>query len=233
MAWPSAAFSSDGELIWYIVAPAPVADERCLRRHGDEAAAAVVEQHGADDARAGREKIEAAGFFEHRHVRLLEDPVAEVRHDLDAGEIALVHRAVEALAGERLLVDRAVGVAVEQAADAVFELDDPVGRIVHQRPGELLIIEKLAALDRVVEMFVERVGRVEDAVVAALDHPRAARLADEAFHRDDDAGPRVGGGDMQRGEHAGAAGAEDEDVGSEFVDGEHHVRTDRVLWLVD
>ncbi len=46
-------------------------------------------------------------------------------------------------------------------------------------------------------------------------------LADEAFHGDDDAGLRVGGGDVQRGEHAGAAGAEDEDVAGEFVDGEH------------
>ena len=97
-----------------------------------------------------------------------------------------MHGAVEALAGERLLVDRAVGVAVEEAADAVFELDDAVGRIVHQRPGEFLVVEELAAFDRVVEMLVEGVGRVEHAVVAALDHARAADLADEAFHGDDD-----------------------------------------------
>ncbi len=148
--------------------------ERGLGRDGDEAAAAVVEQHGADDARAGREEIEAAGFFEDRDVRLLEDPVAEVRHDLDAGEVAFVDGAVEALAGERFLVDRAVGVAVEEAADAVFELDDAVGRIVHECPGELLVVEELAAADRVVEVFVEGVGRVEDAVVSALDHARAA-----------------------------------------------------------
>ena len=127
IAWPSAAFSSDGELMWYIVAPAPVAESVALRGDGDEAAAAVVEQHGADNARAGREEIEAAGFFEDRDVRLFKDPVAEVRHDLDAGEIAFVDGAVEALAGERFLMDRAVGVAIEQAADAVFELDDAVG----------------------------------------------------------------------------------------------------------
>jgi hypothetical protein len=41
--------------------------------------------------------------------------------DLDAGKVALVHRAVEGLAGERLLVDRAVGIAVEEAAELVFE----------------------------------------------------------------------------------------------------------------
>ena len=81
-----------------------------------------------------REQIEAAGLFQHGDVRLFQDPVAQVRHDLDAGEIAFVNRAVERLAGERLLVDRAVGVAVEQAADAVFELDDAVGRIGHQAP---------------------------------------------------------------------------------------------------
>ena len=77
------------------------------------------------------------------------------------------------MAGEWFLVDGAVGVAVEEAADAVFELDDAVGRIVHECPGELLVVEELAAFDRVVEVFVEGVGRVEDAVVAALDHARA------------------------------------------------------------
>ena len=51
---------------------------------------------------------------------LLGEPV----HDLDAGKVALVHRAVERLAGERLLVDRAVGIAVEEAAELVLELVD-------------------------------------------------------------------------------------------------------------
>jgi hypothetical protein len=40
----------------------------------------------------------------------------------------------------------------------------------------------------------------------------------------DDASPRIRGGDMKRGEHAGAAGAEDEDVGGEVVEGEHEGR---------
>ena len=53
MAGRRPAFSSDGELMRYIVAPAPVAKSVGLGRDGDEAAAAVVEQHGADDARAG------------------------------------------------------------------------------------------------------------------------------------------------------------------------------------
>ena len=38
---------------------------------------------------------------------------------------------------------------------------------------------------------------------------------------DDNAGARIGRGDMQRGEQPSAAGAEDEDIAGEFVDGEH------------
>ena len=53
IAWPSAAFSSDGELMWYIVAPAPVASRCRFGGNRDEAAAAIVEQHRAADADAG------------------------------------------------------------------------------------------------------------------------------------------------------------------------------------
>ena len=51
---------------------------------------------------------------------LLGEPV----DDLDAGQVALVHGAVERLAGERLLVHGAVGIAVEEAAELVLELVD-------------------------------------------------------------------------------------------------------------
>ena len=61
--------------------------------------------------------------------------------DLDAGEIALVDGAVVGLAGERLLVDGAVGVAVEEAADLVLQLADAHRRLRHQRPGKLLVVE--------------------------------------------------------------------------------------------
>jgi hypothetical protein len=146
--------------MWYIVRRRG-GGSCCLSRDGDEAAAAVVEQRATTTREPAGEEIETASFFEDRDVRLFEDPVAEVRHDLDAGEVAFVHGAVEALTGERLLVDRAVWVAVEEAADAVFELNDAVWRIVHERPGEFLVVDELAAFDRVVEMFVEGVGRVE------------------------------------------------------------------------
>src|SRR5881397_3281664 len=56
---------------------------------------------------------------------MLGEPV----HELEAGEVALVDGAVVALAGERLLVDAAVGMAVEEAAVARLELEHAAGRL--------------------------------------------------------------------------------------------------------
>ena len=66
---------------------------------------------------------------------LLGEPV----DDLDAGEVALVHGAVEGLPGERLLMHGAVGIAVEEAAELVLELADALGAVVDQQPRELLV----------------------------------------------------------------------------------------------
>ena len=55
---------------------------------------------------------------------LLGEPV----DDLDAGQVALVHGAVEGLAREGLLMHRAVGIAIEEAAELVFELTDALDR---------------------------------------------------------------------------------------------------------
>ena len=52
------------------------------------------------------------------------DLFGEAVDDLDAGQVALVHGAVEGLPGEGLLVDRAVGIAIEEAAELVLELVD-------------------------------------------------------------------------------------------------------------
>ena len=69
------------------------------------------------------------------------------------------------------------------------------------------------ALDRIL-------GRERD-VVAALHHAGAAAFAEQALDRDGDVelGPRLLG--MQRREQAGAAGAQDENVG---VEGLHAFR---------
>src|SRR6266850_317792 len=77
--------------------------------------------------------------------------------DLDAGEIALVDGAVEGLSRERLLVDGAVRVAVEEAAELVLQLADAHRRGRHQQPGQLLVVEPGAAFDRVHEMALDRI----------------------------------------------------------------------------
>ena len=79
--------------------------------------------------------------------------------DLDAGQVALVHGAVEGLAGERLLMHGAVGIAIEEAAELVLELVDALDRAVDQRPREILVGQPLAALDRVHEVALDRVAR--------------------------------------------------------------------------
>jgi hypothetical protein len=142
---------------------------------------------------------------------LLGEPV----HDLDAGEIALVHRAVEGLACERLLVDRAVRVAVEEAAQLVLELVDPLDRERHQLPCEVLVGQPLAALDRVHEVPLDRIFLRERDVVATLHHARAAAFAEQAFYGDRDRQIRRSLVRVQRGEQARAAGTEDQDVGIE------------------
>ena len=111
------------------------------RFRGDEAvpAGAHVDQQHARESRAvpGRNQLDRAVFLEPAHVErehLLHHPV----DDLDAGEIALVHGAIEALAGERLLVDGPVRVPIEEAADLVLELADALHRTLDQPPREVL-----------------------------------------------------------------------------------------------
>src|SRR5262249_39991614 len=147
-------------------------------------------------------------------VRLL----GEVVHDLDAGEIALVHRAVVRLAGERLLMDASRRVAVEEASVTRLELQHAPGRLGHEAPDHLLIVDPPTAVQRVHEMRFERVGWGHHRVVAALPHTGAARATEKALDDDDDRqrGRRVGG--VRRGGEAGAARPEDQDVSLDDVD---------------
>jgi len=140
------------------------------------------------------------------------DLLGEAVDDLDAGEVAFVHRAVEGLAGEGLLVDRAVGVAVEEAAELVFQLADAHLRLGHQRPGEVLVVEPAAALDRVHEMALGRIAGGKRHVVAALHHAGAAALAEQAFDRDGDVQLRIDLVRMKGGEQAGAAAAKNQNI---------------------
>src|SRR5205823_5937703 len=111
-----------------------------------------------------------------------------------------------------LLVDRAVGIAIEEAAELVLELVDALDRERHQLPRELLVGQPFAALDGVHEVALDGVFGGERDVVAALDHARAAALAQQSLHRDGDGELRRRLVCVQRGEQAGAARAEDQDV---------------------
>src|SRR5262249_34323576 len=129
-----------------------------------------------------------------------------------------VHRAVVRLAREWLLVDAARGVAVEQASVAGLQLEHAPGRLRHEAPYQLLIVDPPAAVKRVHEMRLERVGRRQPRVVAALHHTRATGTTEQALDDDGDRqrGRRVGG--VQRRGESRAAGAEDQDVGLDDVD---------------
>ena len=172
----------------------------------------IISTPASDCAVLGRDQRHGAMLLQppdRPRPHLLHQPV----DDLDAGEVALVHRAVEGLAGEGLAVQRAVGVAVEEAADLVLQLAHALDGLGHQRPGEVLVGQPLAALDGVHEMALDGVAGVERDVVAALHHARAAALAEQALGRDGDAQVGIGLVRMQRREQPRPAGAEDQDVG--------------------
>jgi hypothetical protein len=113
----------------------------------------------------------------------------------------------ESLPREGFSVQRAVGVAVEEAADLVLELVHALDRLFHQHPGERLVGQPLAALDGVHEMPFHRVAGIERDVVATLNHARAAAFSEQALGGDRHLQRRVGLMCVQGREQAGAAGA--------------------------
>ena len=76
----------------------------------------------------------------------------QLAHDLHAREITFVHRTVEVLATECLLADAAVLRPVEETSYAGLEFLDRPRRIIHKRPGHLLIVEVFAAFQGIPEM---------------------------------------------------------------------------------
>src|SRR3972149_851417 len=138
--------------------------------------------------------------------------------DLDAGQVALVDGAVKSLSRKGLLVNGAVGIAIEEAAERVLELAHARGRIVHQETGKILVVQPAAALDGIHEMAFDAVAGSERDVVAALHHAGAAAFPEQTFDRDGDVEIGIGLLGMERGEKAGAAGPEDQDVGVELLE---------------
>src|SRR3989442_5101779 len=204
--------------------PGPRRQERDARGDHDEAPRPDVEDQRARRApRVVAQQLDGAALLEPRDVRTRLGLLGQAVHDLDAGEVAFVDRAVVALAGERLLVDPALARPVEEAAVAPFELERASWRFGDERPDELLVVDEAAARERVEQVRLEGVGLGEDRVVAALHHAGAAGAPEEPLDDDRDAELRRRVGGVERGAKARAARAEDQDVGLGGVD--HPVRS--------
>jgi hypothetical protein len=89
-------------------------------------------------------------------------------------------------------MNAAVRIAVEEATDAIFQLTYPFRRGFDQGPGQLLIVEVRTSLDRVAEVVVERVSRVQDGVIPTLHHACTSRFAQQSLDGDEDRGAPIG-----------------------------------------
>jgi hypothetical protein len=127
-----------------------------------------------------------------------------------AGALHRLFAVVGGVAAERALVDRAVGVAVERHPE-VLELVDDLGRLAAHELDRVLVAEPVGALDGVEEVVVPvvLVHVAERGADAALRrHGVRARREHLRQHGDVEARQR----ELQRGAHARAAGADDDDV---------------------
>jgi hypothetical protein len=117
---------------------------------------------------------------------------------------------VGGVAAERTLVDRAVGVAVERHAE-VLELVDDLRRLAAHELDRVLVAEPVGALDGVEEVVVPVVlAHVAQRGTDAALRSHGVRARRE--HLGKNGHVQAGTRQLQRGAHAGAAGADDDDV---------------------
>jgi len=122
-----------------------------------------------------------------------------------------VDGAIEALSGERLLEDAALGVPVEETAQE-FQFGDDLGGVFHQHPGQFLVVDEGAASDGVFEVQVEGIFGVEDGVIASLYHSGAPALPDQPFCGHDDAQVLIGSPGVEGCQQSRATAADNQDV---------------------
>ena len=130
-----------------------------------------------------------------------------------------MHGAVERLARKRLLVNPAVLAAIEETADPCLQLVDDLGGVRNQRPGQILVVQEPAAVQRVAEVEIEGVTRIAHGVEAALYHAGAAGAAYGALADDDDVqvGTRRAG--VQRAHETSSTRPHDGDVAGDGLQG--------------
>ena len=216
---PSADLSAEQAMTWYMVGAAAHREQGRAAAHRDEASAPDVEQQrAADPAAVVAQQLDRAVLLEARmDGRRHTCSVSRFMISMPVRSPLWMVRSWR-LAGERLLVDAAVGVPVEEAAVARLQLEHAAGRLLHERPRQLLVVDPAAAVQGVEQVGLERVAGAEHRVVAALDHAGAAGAAEQALHRHRDRQVRRVIGRVQGGAEPGAARAQDQDVGVEAVD---------------
>ena len=127
-----------------------------------------------------------------------------------AGALHGLFAVVGGVAAERALVDGAVGIAVERHAE-VLELVDHLGRFAAHELDRVLVAEPVGALDGVVEVVVPVVlAHVAERGADAALRGHGVRAGRE--HLGEHGHVEAGARQLQRGAHAGAAGADDDDV---------------------
>ena len=184
IAIPSPVFSRAGAAIRYIVAEPPVATTTTRAEHEREAPGSHVEHREAGQlAVSVEDEVERADVLELARADA-QHLVAQAAHDLDAGQVAPVDGPVEALAGERLLVERAVRCRDRRGSRRCSRArGSRRGASLTSAQASSWSLRNRAALERVGEVQRRASRRVEHRVVAALDHARAAGSADGALAR--------------------------------------------------
>ena len=104
-------------------------------------------------------------------------------------------------------MDVPVRAAVEKAAADGFQFLDRGRGLFHQSQGQILIIDVLAALERIHEVFFMGIAGVKHHIEAALNHAAASALAFQRLGGDEDVQVRVcvmsvNGGQLRRRAHA-------------------------------
>src|SRR5262245_22450646 len=113
---------------------------------------------------------------------LLNEPV----HDFDAGEISLVNCSIERLTCERLLMNASIRMAIEITAVPILQFLNHVGSARHQRPHQFLIVEEAPCGDRVLEMTLNRIGRIQHRIESSLDEPGTSTLSEKGLDHNRD-----------------------------------------------
>ena len=85
-------------------------------------------------------------------------------------------------------MQRAVRIAIKEAANLVLQLSNTHNRLLAQTPSHVLVGQPFATLNGVHEVPLDSVATAKGDVVATLNHPRAAAFADQAFDSNGDLG---------------------------------------------